>query len=100
MGSKRLRVLPAEVCRAREQFDRWRANKQERERIPPRLWVVAGGLCETYSTRRVARWLRLNHKSLQGQLGRRCDRRPSPIDYRTGKSSKAGRRSQPARTPA
>ena len=77
MGSKRLRVLPAEVCRAREQFDRWRANKQERERIPPRLWVVAGGLCETHSTRRVARWLRLNHKSLQGQLGRRCDRRRS-----------------------
>ena len=69
--------VPAEVRRMQEQFERWRAGKQPRERIPQRLWEAAARLCKTNSIHRVSRWLRLNHTSLQGRARRRTTPRRS-----------------------
>lgn len=72
-------VMPAPVCGVDERFERWRAGKQGRERIPARLWDAAAKLCEAYSVHRVSRWLRLNHAALQKRAGkhRRPGRSPS-----------------------
>jgi len=78
MARARLEGVPAKVRRVGEQFARWRAGKQDQERIPARLWEAAVKLCGTYSVHRVSRWLRINHTSLQKQAGRRVEARPSP----------------------
>lgn len=69
-------IAPAEVRRAQQVFARWRAQKGPRERIPARLWRVAARLCRSHSVHQVARWLRLNHTSLQDQVGRRSKAPP------------------------
>ncbi len=79
-------IVPAEVRRAQKQFERWRAGKRGRERIPPRLWGAAAKLCGTYSIRRVSGWLRLNHKGLQDHAGRRsqtrhCRPKPTFVEW-------------------
>lgn len=65
MGSKRLKVVPVEVRGLSKKFERWRASKQGRERIPAKLWDAAVKLCEKHRVHRVARWLRLNHTVLR-----------------------------------
>ena len=70
MAITRPGAVPEEVRRVAERFERWRAGKQPRERIPPRLWRAAAELCRTYSLRRTGRWLRLNYTDLQNHAGR------------------------------
>ena len=77
MAHARPNVAPAEVRKVQEQFARWRASKQGRERIPQRLWRAAAKLCKTHSVNRVARWLRVNHTALQDQTARRSSPRRS-----------------------
>ncbi|MBI5245838.1 MAG: hypothetical protein HY923_01555 [Elusimicrobia bacterium] len=78
MASTRREDVPAEVRRAVEQFDLWRAGKQGRERIPARLWEAAAKLCGAHSLHRVARWLGLNHTALRDRrAGRSSGARPS-----------------------
>lgn len=71
MAHARPTIAPAEVRKVQEQFARWRASKQGRERIPQRLWRAAARLCEAHSVNRVARWLRMNHTALQDRTGGR-----------------------------
>lgn len=81
MAHARPNVAPTQVRKVQEQFARWRASKQGRERIPRRLWRAAARLCETHSVNRVARWLRVNHTALQDQTARRLSprrRQPTP----------------------
>lgn len=79
--------MPASVRRVDEQFDRWRAGKQKRERIPPGLWRAAAKLCEIYSIHRVSRWLRLNHTALQDRADKqrrrsgRSTSRPAFVEW-------------------
>lgn len=61
--------MPPPVRRVDEQFERWRADKQGHERIPPQLWAAAAGLCEDYGVHKVSRWLHLNHTALQHRAG-------------------------------
>jgi hypothetical protein len=67
--------MPARVRGVEEQFARWRAGKQRRERIPRRLWAAAARLCGAYSVHRVSRWLRLNHTALQSEANKRRRRK-------------------------
>ena len=76
MPIKKSKVVPAGVRRVKNQFDRWRADKGARERIPRGLWVAAGKLCESYSVGRVSRWLGLNHTTLRDHVNSHS--RPSP----------------------
>ncbi|PIP84004.1 MAG: hypothetical protein COR54_06475 [Elusimicrobia bacterium CG22_combo_CG10-13_8_21_14_all_63_91] len=46
-------------------------GKDERERIPNRLWQAAAGLCGQHSVHKVSRWLHLNHTSLQKKAAKR-----------------------------
>ena len=76
MASTRRKDVPAEVRRVVEQFERWRAGKQGRERIPARLWEAAAKLCGTHSLHHVSRWLGLNPTALRERAERRS--KPSP----------------------
>jgi hypothetical protein len=69
-----------------EQFEHWRAGKQSRERIPPKLWRAAAKLCGTYSVHRVSRWLRLHYTALQERAGKgvkahRSEPKPTFVEW-------------------
>ena len=78
MTNTRPEIMPADVRRVHKQFDRWRAGKRARERIPIRLWEAAANLCEAHSIHQVSRWLRLNYAALKDQTGRPSRRRIKP----------------------
>jgi len=77
MASTKREDVPAEVRGVVERFERWRAGRQGRERIPARLWDAAAKLCGAHSLHRVARWVGLNHTALRDRAGRRSGARPS-----------------------
>lgn len=67
----RTRTVPApprEVRKARDQFEKWRRDRQPGERIPDRLWRSAVALCKSHTAHRVARWLRLNDTALRDRV--------------------------------
>ena len=76
MASTRPEDVPAEVRRVVDRFERWRAGKQGRERIPAMPWEAAAKLCGAHGLHRVARWLGRNHTALRDRAGRRCGARP------------------------
>jgi hypothetical protein len=81
MASAGREIVPVGIRRVQEQFERWRAGKQSRERIPPSLWAAAVKLCGTSSVHRVARWLHLNPTALQARASGRvkaCRSEPKP----------------------
>lgn len=65
MQTGKRKFIPAEVRRSQKLFERWRANKRGRERIPLELWKSAVDLCKSHSAHRVAKWLRLNVAALK-----------------------------------
>jgi hypothetical protein len=60
-------VLPSRLCRGQNQFERWRANRQER-RIPERLWNVASELGAEFGVHQTCRALRLNYDELKKRV--------------------------------
>jgi hypothetical protein len=75
MATTKLQIGLQEVRRVQEQFKRWRSVKEGRERIPPKLWGLAAGLCETYRLHWVARQLGLNHTALKVEFDKRSHQR-------------------------
>ncbi|MFN3484572.1 MAG: hypothetical protein ACK44W_03705 [Planctomycetota bacterium] len=60
--------FPPGVGVVRDRFETWRKAKKGRERIPPRLWSAAAGLCGRHGVNLVSKWLRLNHTALRDRL--------------------------------
>ena len=50
------------------QFERWRGQKQEGERIPQHLWQTATSLYPQYSMNKIARSLRLDSGDLRDRI--------------------------------
>jgi hypothetical protein len=90
---KKNHEMPAQVRRVEEQFRGWRDGKDERERIPNRLWQAAVGLCEQHSVHKVSRWLHLNHTALQKKAVRQrrsIRRAPRFVEWRLPAGLAAG----------
>jgi len=51
-----------------KQFERWRSQKQEGERIPQHLWQAATALYPRYSMNKIARSLRLDSGDLRDRI--------------------------------
>jgi hypothetical protein len=51
-----------------KQFDRWRGQKHEGERIPQHLWQAATSLYPQYSMNKIARSLRLDSGDLRDRI--------------------------------
>jgi hypothetical protein len=51
-----------------KQFERWRAHKQDGERIPQHLWQAAISLYPNYSMNKIARSLRLDSGDLRDRI--------------------------------
>jgi len=66
---KKPEIWSAQARRVQKKFERWRAAKQGREKIPPSLWEAAAKLCEIYSVGRVSRGLKLDHTALKKIAG-------------------------------
>ncbi len=49
----------------KDQFENWRQTRENRGRIPDRLWEAAVSLCQTHSISQVSKTLRLNHTDLK-----------------------------------
>lgn len=90
----KMNEMPARVRRVEEKFRRWRDGKDEKDRIPERLWQAAAGLCERHSVHKVSRRLHLNHTTLQKRAAkrRRSARRATPrfVEWRLPVGPAAG----------
>ena len=53
-----------------KQFERWRGQKQEGERIPQHLWQAATSLYPQYSMYKISRSLRLDSGDLRDRIHR------------------------------
>ena len=88
MTTTKSRIDSAEVREVQDSFERWRSSKRHgREPIPPKLWRMAGTLCETFSINRVARCLGLNHTALKIEVDKRVHRhrhKPAFIELAAG----------------
>ena len=63
--------LPARLEGLRRRFERWRAARTGRSRIPEALWASAALAANTYGTSRTAQVLRVNPSRLKRHLDRR-----------------------------
>lgn len=77
MQAAKQKFCPAEVRKAQQLFERWRATKKGRERIPLELWKSAVDLCKSHSAHRVAKWLGLNITALKERASRPLSSKPA-----------------------
>ena len=75
-----------QLSRAEKAFDKWRRNRNKRERIPDHLWDEAVRLCEIYSINQVVQALHLNYQAFKKRV---MDAKGS-INYRSRHSRKEG----------
>jgi hypothetical protein len=61
-------VSDAQLTTVVSQFQEWRANRTNKERIPEALWHAAAALYPRYSVFRIARTLRLNFVELRDRV--------------------------------
>ena len=61
-------VADAQLSAVVSQFQGWRANRTNKERIPEALWHAAAALYPRYSVFRIARTLRLNFVELRDRI--------------------------------
>ena len=59
---------PARFAAARQRFERWRATRRGRGRIPERLWMSAVKLASAYGLCRTARTLGLDYNALKKRV--------------------------------
>lgn len=80
-GKAVLRTRTGQTLAAlKQQFDQWRAARQQGERIPTRLWDAAVGAVSEHGAHRVSRELRLDYVVLKrraAQAGRSASE-PAP----------------------
>ena len=77
MKRKSARVLPAGLETARQQFERWRARREGRSRIPERLWTVAVNSAQRFGVHRTSRSLRLDYAVLKRHVAADAAANPS-----------------------
>ena len=61
-------ISDAQLTAVVSQFQEWRANRTNKERIPEALWQAAAALYPSYSVFRIARTLRLNFVELRDRI--------------------------------
>jgi len=57
--------LPLGLERTRRRFERWRASRKSRSRIPPSLWTTAAKMARQHGINRTARALQLDYHALK-----------------------------------
>jgi hypothetical protein len=62
------RPLPTRIERCRQRFERWRATRNHRSRLPEFLWTSAVDLAGEFGPTKVARVLRLDYYRLKKRL--------------------------------
>ena len=77
MKRKSVRVLPAGLEVARQQFERWRARHEGRSRIPERLWTVAVKAAQRFGVHRTSRSLRLDYAAVKRHVAADAAASPS-----------------------
>lgn len=60
--------LPVAVERVRRQFDVWRSVKEQRDRIPERLWDAAVDAARRHGVHAVCRAVKLEHAALSRRV--------------------------------
>lgn len=70
MGTRHTDNLPARLEAVRRRFERWRATRRGRARIPEMLWASAARVAETFGISRTAQVLRVNSSRLKRRLAR------------------------------
>ncbi len=68
MGSRLQGEMPADLARARERFQAWRAQHPPRSRLPASLWKLAIKLAGIHGLHRTASALKLDYYSLKQQV--------------------------------
>jgi hypothetical protein len=68
MGTGHRGILPARLEGVRRRFERWRAMRKGRARIPDTLWASAALVADTFGISRTARVLRVNPSRLKTRL--------------------------------
>lgn len=82
---------PARLEGARRRFERWRATREGRARIPERLWALAVKAARRYGVSQASRVLRLDYYSLKKRV---------EAAGRMGESAKGGAARVAGRAPA
>ena len=82
MDTRKTRDLPARLEELRGRFERWRAARRPRSRIPDELWASAVKATARYGLHRTSRALRLEYYSLKKRVEQqstvRFDARSAP----------------------
>jgi hypothetical protein len=68
MGTRHTGNLPARLEGVRRRFERWRATRRGRTRIPDTLWASAALVADTFGISRAAEVLRLNPSRLKKRM--------------------------------
>ncbi len=68
MDTRHLESLPARLEGVRRRFERWRATRRGRTRIPDTLWTSAALVADTFGISRTAQVLRVNPSRLKRRL--------------------------------
>jgi hypothetical protein len=71
MDTKHTGSLPARLEGVRRRFERWRATRRGRARIPDRLWASAVLMADTLGISRTAQVLRVNPSRLKKRLAQK-----------------------------
>ena len=71
MGTRHTGNLPARLEGVRRRFERWRATRMGRTRIPDTLWASAALVADTFGISRTAQVLRVNPSRLKRRLAKK-----------------------------
>ena len=69
MSDQTVKHLPAAIEGVRTQFEKWRAVKGKRDRIPERLWKVATKVARKHGVHAVSHAVGLEHSALKRRVG-------------------------------
>ena len=71
MGTRHTGSLPARLEGVRRRFERWRASRRGRTRIPDTLWASAALVADRFGISRTAQVLRVNPNRLKRRLAQK-----------------------------
>ena len=86
-SSRRSRSIPPRLEAGRQRFERWRAQRTGRARIPEALWCTAVELAVEFGVHRTAKVLRLNYETLKARVNHAAPERDSHGACSSGASS-------------
>lgn len=68
MGRQRLTPIPSDLAAVCKRFEKWRATRVGRSRIPASLWDLAVSLAKSHSVYRVSKTLRVSYRGLKRRV--------------------------------